>query len=586
MRSKKKDAVIYFAVYSFIFLTVCFFAPMEVYLGNYIDFSFSVRHIWWILLVFSLVCAAVLALLCSLLPEKLSSVIQTALFAVGLCFYVQSLLLNGKMISLTGDEAGYSAATCAINIIIWLVLATAVFAARADCAKKAKSAGFSKVIALLSLACIVMQMSGCVSLCFSTDFAANDRKNAYFTSEGAFSLSAKNNVLYFILDTSDGDYVNEALAQDPDLFGGLDGFTYYPNATSAYSRTYPSITYLLTQNRCYFNKPYYDYVNDSFAGSAFWRDLASLCDDLRIYTTSNYVGSSAFFDMDNFYVFDSSKLSALDIGGVIRASADVGMYRAAPYIIKESFKYDAAYIDGSCLKPLPNGTYYMNDNIFYDDLMNCGIDIDRGSSSTFRFFHLWGAHPGCFIDENAQLADAPTPAQALRGDFKILKEYFAQMKTQGIYDSSTIIITADHGKSGGGNELDPPKTAACLMLVKPAGADSSRACVTSDAPVSHDDLFSTVIAALGGDGGAYGTPVYDIPEDSPRERLYYYSSLYSDIDGEIALREVCVNGDAAAPESWALTGRNWDINYSENRVSDKRLSTEEPGAQVLPAPVA
>ena len=68
MRSKKKDAVIYFAVYSFIFLTVCFFAPMEVYLGNYIDFSFSVRHIWWILLVFSLVCAAVLALLCSLLP--------------------------------------------------------------------------------------------------------------------------------------------------------------------------------------------------------------------------------------------------------------------------------------------------------------------------------------------------------------------------------------------------------------------------------------------------------------------------------------------------------------------------------------
>ena len=44
--------------------------------------------------------------------------------------------------------------------------------------------------------------------------------------------------------------------------------------------------------------------------------------------------------------------------------------------------------------------------------------------------------------------------------------------------------------------------------------------------------------------------------------------------------------DAAAPESWALTGRKWDINYSENRVSDKRLSTEEPGAQVLPAPAA
>ena len=49
---------------------------------------------------------------------------------------------------------------------------------------------------------------------------------------------------------------------------------------------------------------------------------------------------------------------------------------------------------------------------------------------------------------------------------------------------------------------------------------------------------------------------------------------------------VSIGHNAAAPESWTLTGRNWDINYSENRVLDKRLSTEEPGARVLPAPAA
>lgn len=45
--------------------------------------------------------------------------------------------------------------------------------------------------------------------------------------------------------------------------------------------------------------------------------------------------------------------------------------------------------------------------------------------------------------------------------------------------------------------------------------------------------------------------------------------------GEIALREYSVNGDARNFNNWVLTGRNWDVNYSENTVSDKRLTDSD-----------
>jgi hypothetical protein len=60
-------------------------------------------------------------------------------------------------------------------------------------------------------------------------------------------------------------------------------------------------------------------------------------------------------------------------------------------------------------------------------------------------------------------------------------------------------------------------------------------------------------------------------ENETRRRLYYYTALYSDTDGEIALREYEINGDANDLANWQPTGNWWNIDYSVNKVSETRF---------------
>ena len=98
----------------------------------------------------------------------------------------------------------------------------------------------------------------------------------------------------------------------------------------------------------------------------------------------------------------------------------------------------------------------------------------------------------------------------------------------------------------------------------------------NSAPVCHDDLFATVEAALGAgiSGTGSGKTLKDFAEGGDRTRIFYYTALYSDGDGEVALREYAIRGDANRLENWRPTGNWWNIDYSVNRVSPKRFTGE------------
>ena len=100
--------------------------------------------------------------------------------------------------------------------------------------------------------------------------------------------------------------------------------------------------------------------------------------------------------------------------------------------------------------------------------MRIGIDIDNIISSFDNGLlkeylkHDKKLRKSGIINENAEYVEEATLTQALRGDFKIIKTYIEQLKELGIYDNTTIIVTADHGYFYG--ELKQPQT--CLFLVK------------------------------------------------------------------------------------------------------------------------
>ena len=572
-----KKMLMSLSVAIFCSFTVMFFSPIGIVYGNINQFTFKPIEVMPILLVFCLAVTAVMTVVGTLLPFKASLILNSVEFAAGLCCYVQSFFLNGKMGSLTGDAHNYGNLTVILNIAVWVFIIIAITVSAILLIKFQKEKLLRSIAVFISLSLFAMQLTAFITSAIS---APGGRGISYYLSDiGEYEISSNQNTIVFIVDTCDGRYIDQTYDEYPDMFDGLDGFVYYPDATSTHSRTYPSMPYLLTGEICHFDKPYHEFVNDAFDGSNYVQDIKSTDCNVGIYTDDQYIGKKGMQTIDN-----SANNSTLYISkyGTIKQMAKMSLYRVVPYAFKSRFVYGSAPVNSDVLRvpaDQPKACIKSDDLAFYNRLVSEGITVSDEYDKAFRLYHMWGAHPGGKFNEKMQYSNAGSTEQCTRGNFLIIQKYIEQMKQLGVYENSTIIITADHGKSQSTNspetlEIDSPPTVA--MFVKPAGCGMANEGLTvSNAPVCHADLFSTVIDSLGGSYEKYGVPVWDHAEDEQRTRYYYYQALYSDIDGEIALREYSIDGDARDFSNWKLTGNNWDILYSERTVSKHRLSEKK-----------
>jgi len=143
----------------------------------------------------------------------------------------------------------------------------------------------------------------------------------------------------------------------------------------------------------------------------------------------------------------------------------------------------------------------------------------------------------------------------LRGDLKIIKEYLEQLKSVGACDDSTIIITADHGEYKG--RFDKPQT--CLLMVKESGADTTKPIKISQAQVSHENIFPTVIKAIGGEYTKYGKALDEVTEEENVKRYTYNTEIDSETGYETVMKEYVIDGDASDMNNYKATGKEWDV---------------------------
>lgn len=554
--------------------TVFFFAPLEIFLGNIIEFEFAMHNTIIYLFLTSVVLTAVLAFIEALLPKKVLQLVNVGVFALATAMFVQSQFLNGQMQSLTGDESAYPIWLLILNLFIWVVIVAGFYIGFFIAKRKKKAKPYRKGLSWIALALIVIQLAG-VTASFIPASKYSLSTDNYLALDGEFTLSKNENVIYFIIDTCDSEIVNKALQQYPDMFDSLDGFTYYQNSVSHHSRTYPSIPYLLTKQTCYFDVPYPDYIANAHQTSTFLEEIKATGADTRIYTSSSYVDDSLMGVVDNYKTYDSSSILAVKPFYLIKKMLKISLYRILPYLFKDYFQYSSNEINNQVINNDKVGIYE-SDDIFARYVRDYGLTVDESYEKAFRFYHFWGTHSGCDLDENGNKANTINDlTAAMRGCIRIIEEYIQEMKRLGVYEQSTIIITADHGHSHSTDTtLEVPGAPTSLMLVKPAGSFGTPV-KTSTSPVCHDDLFATALDGLGANGQKYGSRIFDIAEDAKRDRYYYHSAFYSDVDGEVVLREYLINGDARDENNWVLTGKYWDINYSERAVSKRRFNPDK-----------
>lgn len=570
--SWKRKAVFACSVTLFTVFTLLFYAPLEVYLGNITDFNIPFRYVWRILLGAAALGTVALSLVQMLLPERVFWGVSLTVFGLGLCSYVQAIFLNAQMGTLTGEDEIYGTALVVVNLLIWLALLAALFVLGSWLARRDKRPTFMSAVTFVALALMTMQGTALISQWAGTDMTIFS-KESYLSCEGEFEVSSGENVIEFIVDTCDTAFFQEALTHYPDMTDCLRGFTYYPNTTSTHSRTYPSVPYLLTGEICYFDKPMATYVQDAWDNSTFISGLKNANCDVRLFTPNVYISKDAMHTLvDNVEGEPEGMSNNVSMWAMIGQMSKLSLYRDAPYLLKPYFRYEGDEVSRA-ISRLSLPAIEQADAAFYESLTKTDrLKATDNYDKAFRFYHMFGAHAGSRLGEDATNSNTTKDQNAtIRGCMRIIEEYITQLKALGVYEQSTIIITADHGFSGGSDNLEAAWTYRPVMIVKPAGVGDDAPMATSQAPISHADLFATIYAGLGQDTSAYGQPVWEIAEDDPRERYYYYTALRSDEEGEVALREYRITGDAGNLNNWALTGRDWDVLYSERAISKQRL---------------
>ena len=548
-RMKVTAALLALNIFMFVIL-----GPTEVFYANYSDFDFEFKDFIFMFLGIGALLWILGSVVISVLPDKINKFINALIFAFGLSFYFQNMLLNPKLMGTVGnamDWASLKGVTIS-NTIIWIIMFICYFAI-AFFEKEKRD----KICIYTSIFLILVQIVAFSSLVYKLQ--GDEYKSSHYklSPVGEYELAKDENVIILLLDATSERFFEEEVKKSPEILDGLEDFTYYNNANSKYNYTFPAIPYMLT-----LEDPDCTITTNEYKKRA-WTEGKSkeIHDKLNEngYSYNLYTGSGRAVYLDASYlkgsidnVEEASNISyKLDYGEMFYLFAKTSLYKYAPYIVKPYLEVQSFYFDGitsfegvsACIES--NASYY-------EVLCNKGLSIDDSMEKAVIITHLSGVHTPFDINEKGEkVPESETDIKKVRlGINLMLEKYFDELKRLDLYDSSTIIITADHGQYK--DALDPQP----IYLIKPAGQVMDKMGYNK-APISSEDFIPTIIYLAGQDASVYGTSIFEIFEDEERERKCCFPGkgfeVYTYTGDKEVLRNEIENGKYTridATEDW------------------------------------
>lgn len=263
------------------------------------------------------------------------------------------------------------------------------------------------------------------------------------------------------------------------------------------------------------NKSYIDSLINSGYDISIYTDIVQAIQPDLMNNLQNYTEKSMYFRNNR------TKLSLIYKMVACQYMPDI----IKPYVWLYGDEFSKACVSNDGFN------YYITDNgNFRDIITERDFAVSKGTKN-FKIIHTDGGHDPFYIDADGNDVDPyfDDYYSACRGSLRIVQKYLNKMKENGTYDSSSIIITADHGwRSDHYGLLTAP-----MMMIKEKGA--SGMATISKAPVSQDDLPATILKlAMIDNFPEYGVAIMDVPEDSKRERVTYNHSI-AEIDNSLSL---------------------------------------------------
>ena len=481
----------------------------------------------------------------AVLSERLTRMYAAMLFALGLLLWGQGNLWNADYGVLAGQNldlsvhawrAPYELAAWAGGLLLALVFFRPV----------------SRVAPFASIVFLVVQFTAVV---LSDGAVAAQRIRWIEPPPSLYQFSAVRNVIHIVLDEFQSDVFSDILQQDrAALDRQFSGFQYFADHAGSFPTTSFSMPAMLAGQEYRNQKPAPDFVREAFKQTSILEKVARAGYDIDATTivpvdsleqwmgpesTPNWKG--ARFRIRKPYVSreDYREVSA-------RLLLELSMFRHMPHAAKAfgadrpGTFYRAIWMDRAESPAQVRRHEASNSAAFLEQftgLMTVGRD-----RPVYKLLHVGVPHRPVVVDRECRFIgmtemSRQSYTEQSRCAIKLVAALLDRARALGIYDSSLIIVSSDHGTdlpplgfSGRSESLSLipgpstvrlpsiASTAKAVMMIKPPTRTGP--ITVSDAPTSHVDLPSTILDLLGLGGGSPDAHMFRRDPARPRTRVF------------------------------------------------------------------
>ena len=546
---------------------VCFFGPFEIFGNNIDQFKFELGDFWLICILLAAGIAAALGTLLMLLRGRAFDVAYGTVFGVSLMLFLQGNFLSMGMTSLSGDggegELGFG--KILLNTAIWVLVVGGAVAVMLFLDKQRDTVRLISIVALLAV--LGSSLISFATLSLTTDVYGD--KSMVSISEGEQVLTVKNldtlangqNVIVFIVDRFDYEYYEDAAKNYPEIFGELEGFTYFADYVTLYPRTFPGALHVLTGKETDFSMSHDEYMTDAYKNSTHLQQIKQQGFDINIYTDDYYCYEDAG-DMEGYAENVSGKVSYQIVQSASLAidMIRLSLYRYLPFCAQglvgnistptfdKYVEYDMTY-----------DLYSTDMREVYEHLTEDELTL-RESRKGYSFIHIDGCHKSTIYDSDFNTLPETDPDKlswstqnVMTQSFKIISRYIAEMKRLGVYEDATIIITGDHANIRSDSK-EPNAPYVTALLVKPAGVSEGET-VTNYAQLDVDNVLATIKEASGISSDE--PTVFEVAEGEMQTRRLMFQRSYKNEAGKTVYENIVyeIRGNAKDFANWTVVER-------------------------------
>lgn len=560
------------------FLLVWIFGPNLIWNDNQNEFNFEIGELLPFLFDWKIgIMTLAVGIAVAILPEKYFRFGLAILLSLFIITFVEFNLFQGENRLIGNDGEGVNIDTS--NQLLPVVSHATIFLL---CLL------FRKYLTgwvTLSLAIFILIQS---SSLLSTP--ATIKKDSFDINE-LTAFSQNENIIHIILDELQSSFFIETLESE---FSGyeqnLSGFTYYKDHLGLYPTTRTAVGYLFTDTVWKNQISLYKVPEKSANGNMF-RDLAAKGYVVDVVSFPSYTsdvstenmriaGIPIPYDNSNSKTGKTNKAKRLEASLLLELSKS----RAILDKLKVTFDISTEKIGNnkSTKKNIKSlaGAEYLNERLraniaFFDEVIKRAYVGD--TKPRYKLFHLVTTHNPASVNADCSVSDHPR--KGLYADYipqatcvlKQMFSFFEKLERLGVYDNSTIIVHADHGKRVaqdasrhlkghyGGDALASTQypdglsqviaSSLPVLLIKPKGEQG--VFKVSNAPVWYKDIPATIRKLAGVPLKQNERSVMDIAEGLRAERFFYYYPYSERTSGfSDRLIKYKVVGPAWKAESW------------------------------------